>query len=85
MIVIPVDLRPDPPRQIFTGRYPFPDDADLNVHLMVMKGRRPPKPSGASKLGLSSAAWKIVEDCWNKKRERRPEIQYIASRLRMSW
>ena len=49
---------------------------------MVMKGKRPPKPADASRLGLTSAMWKLVQDCWNKRRDKRPEIQYIASRLR---
>ena len=80
-----VGLHSDHLLQIFTGKYPFPEDSDLNVHLMVMKGKRPPKPADASNLGLSSTSWKVVEDCWNKKRDRRPEIQYVASRLRKPW
>ena len=68
--------------KVFTGKLPFPDVSDINVQLMVMKGKRPPKPADASKLGLSSATWKLVEKCWNKKRDKRPEIQYIALRLR---
>jgi len=80
-----VDLGPDHLHQIFTGKVPFPDDIDVNVQLMVMKGKRPSKPANASKLGLSSTAWKVVEDCWNKKREKRPEVQSVASRLRKSW
>jgi len=72
-------------RQIFTGKIPFPDDIDINVQLMVMKGKRPSKPANASKLGLSSSAWKVVEECWNKKRDKRPEVQFVASRLRKSW
>jgi len=70
---------------MFTGRLPFPDVSDLNVHLAVVKGKRPSKPIDASKLGLSSKAWKLIEDCWNKKRERRPDIQYLANRLRELW
>ena len=71
--------------QIFTGKFPFPDDTDMNVHLMVMKGKRPSKPADASKLGLSSTAWKLVEECWNKKRDKRPEMEYVVARLRKSW
>ncbi|KAF9643105.1 kinase-like protein [Thelephora ganbajun] len=70
--------------EIFTGKLPFPDDSDLNVQFMVTKGKRPPKPTDAPKLGLSSTAWKLVEDCWNKKRDKRPEMQHVASRLRKS-
>ena len=61
---------------------PFPELADLQLQVVLMKGKRPPKPANASKLGLSSNAWKLVEDCWNKKRDKRPDIQYVASRLR---
>ena len=32
--------------------------------------------------GLSSKSVKLVEDCWNKWREKRPEIRYGAHRLR---
>ena len=53
---------------------------------MVVKGKRPSKPADASKLGLTSSMWKVVEECWNKKREKRPEIQNVVSRLRSkSW
>ncbi|KAF9645557.1 kinase-like protein [Thelephora ganbajun] len=68
--------------EIFTGNIPFPDVPNLNVYSMVMKGKRPPKPADASKLGLSSAAWKLVKDCWNKKRDKRPDMQYVALHLR---
>jgi hypothetical protein len=52
---------------------------------MVVKGKRPSKPAGASKLGLSSSAWRLIEDCWNKKRDKRPGIQDVAYLLRRSW
>ena len=52
---------------------------------MIAKGKRPSRPADASKLGLSSGAWKVIEDCWNKKRDKRPEIQNVASRLRKHW
>ncbi|KAF9789189.1 kinase-like domain-containing protein [Thelephora terrestris] len=68
--------------EIFTGRHPFPDDVDVNVYHMVMKGKRPSKPVDASRLGLSSAAWKLVEECWHKKRDKRPDMQSVAYRLR---
>jgi len=85
----PITPAVDPPseylHQIFTGKLPFSDLADLNVHLAVMKGKRPSKPVDASKLGLSSKGWKLVEDCWNKKRDKRPEIHYVAHRMRELW
>ncbi|KAF9789191.1 kinase-like domain-containing protein [Thelephora terrestris] len=68
--------------EIFTGKHPFPEESDQNVYLMVTKGKRPSKPAGASKSGLSSAGWKIVEDCWNKKRDKRPDMQAVVNRLR---
>ena len=52
---------------------------------MVVKSKHPPKPADASKLGLTSGMWKVIEDCWNKKRDKRPEIQIVASRLRKHW
>ena len=52
---------------------------------MVMRGRHPSKPADASKLGLTSGMWKAIEDCWNRKRDKRPEIQKVASRLRKPW
>lgn len=80
-----VDLPSEYPYQIFTGKVPFPDLSDLSLHLALAKGKRPSKPVDASKLGLSSRAWKLVEDCWNKKREKRPEIEYVARRMRELW
>jgi len=70
--------------EIFTGNLPFPDLSDLNVYLVVVKGKRPPRPTDALKLGLSSGAWKLVQDCWNKKQYERPDMQYVAHRLRKS-
>ena len=79
---LPTDLHSDYFRQIFTGKRPFPDDSDETVRRRVMKGKRPPKPTEASKFGLSSAAWKIITDCWKKKQSARPDIWDVASRLR---
>lgn len=70
--------------EIFTGNVPFPDLPDIPVHLAIMKGKRPSKPANASKLGLSSSAWKVVEECWNKKQDRRPHMRDVAFRLRRS-
>ena len=52
---------------------------------MVMNGKRPSKPVDTARLGLSSAAWKIVEECWNGKRDKRPDVQDVVRRLRESW
>jgi len=71
--------------EIFTGNVPFPDLSGLNIYyLVVKKGKRPPKPTDARKLGLSSGAWKLVQKCWNEKRDERPDMQYVADRLRGS-
>ncbi|KAF9647902.1 kinase-like protein [Thelephora ganbajun] len=72
--------------EIFTGNFPFPDVSDRDFQpRVIIEGKRPPKPIDASKMGLSSAAWKLVEDCWNKKRDKRPGMQYVAHRLRKPW
>jgi len=68
--------------EIFTGSLPFPDLSDLHVQLAVARGKRPLKSTDAQRFGLSPAAWKVVEDCWNKKRDKRPEMREVAYRLR---
>jgi serine/threonine protein kinase len=70
--------------EIFTGNLPFPDLVDIQVQLAVGKDKRPRKPADASRLGLSSTAWRLVEDCWNKKPQKRPSIQDVANRLHKS-
>jgi len=57
----------------------------MQVRLAIAKGKRPSKPTDASRLGLSSKMWKLVEDCWYKRKEKRPDIQYVAHRLRELW
>ena len=79
------DLRRQYPRWIFTGKIPFPNSADLIVPFLVTEGRRPSKPTEASRLGLSSDVWRLVQDCWKQRRKKRPEIQYVTRRLREVW
>ena len=52
---------------------------------MVMNGKRPSKPIDAARLGLSPAAWEIVGECWNGKRDKWPDVQDVVRRLRESW
>lgn len=70
--------------EVFTGQLPFLDLGDYQILALVSKGKHQPKPSNASKLGLSSSIWKILEGCWDKKPNKRPGMPQVADRLRRS-
>ena len=50
--------------------------------LKVLGGDRPSKPGNAPDLGLSDDIWKMLEDCWEEKRELRPPVKHVLSRVK---
>ena len=68
--------------QLVTGKRPFPShDNDLNVLIMLSRGKRPPKPLRFDAPGMSPAVWKIAEKCWHEKAKERPEVNVVLKDL----
>ena len=68
--------------KVFTGRIPFPDANNVQVILLISKGKRPPKPAGGEALGLVPALWRLTEECWRQNPERRPDIDNVLRRFK---
>lgn len=68
--------------EIFTGRVPFPELQVTAVILQIMRGRRPKRPEDARELGLSDSVWEMVERCWEKVPDQRPNMSEITSFFR---
>ena len=49
--------------------------------MIVVEGKRPPKPENASDIGFSDPLWDFVEHCWDGKLELRPEVIEVVSQL----
>lgn len=67
--------------KVFTGKMPFPDSINVHVIIMISRGERPSRPSGSETLGLTTALWRLTEECWNQNPERRPDIVNILRRF----
>lgn len=61
--------------QVLTGTLPFGKQTE--VVFKVLKGVRPSKPTNAMELGLCDKVWKLLEDCWQAKRELRPLVKNV--------
>ena len=69
------------PFQLATGKMPFPGYSDHNIPIMILKGRRPPKPAHFEAPGITPAVWKIAEKCWHQKAKERPEAKVVLECL----
>jgi hypothetical protein len=52
------------------------------VVFQVIGGVRPSRPSNALELGLSKELWELLEECWQKKRQLRPRVNDVLSRVK---
>ncbi|KAG5652037.1 hypothetical protein H0H81_006528 [Sphagnurus paluster] len=76
--------------EIFTGKVPFYNIANTNtaagqiIHA-VMSGKKPLMRGMEKKLwvewGLTHQIWALMDECWNKNPDLRPDIQTVLSRL----
>ena len=66
---------------MLSGRVPY-DGWDVDrVTDAVLKGIRPYKPKAAAHLGLVDELWDILGRCWDDRREARPDVQAVRTRL----
>ncbi|KAF9781372.1 kinase-like domain-containing protein [Thelephora terrestris] len=68
--------------QVLTGTFPFGKKTGPEVVFQVMEGVKPPKPSNALELGLSKELWELLEECWQTKRQLRPQVKDVLSRVK---
>lgn len=67
--------------KVFTGKVPFPNAINVQVVIMMSRGDRPSRPSGGEALGLTTALWRLTEECWSQNPERRPDIDNVLRRF----
>ncbi|KAJ7100146.1 kinase-like domain-containing protein [Mycena belliarum] len=64
--------------EIITGKAPFFEfPRDVTVSIKVLEGLRPSRPDTVP----VDALWVLLEDCWEKKPIRRPDVRGIIQRL----
>lgn len=47
----------------------------------IIDGRKPGKPAEAVKLGFTDGLWWVVDCCWSRDRDMRPDVGMVLSRL----
>ena len=66
------------PRQILTGRPPFPGMTKIVATYSMLNGDRPPQPSHHEVSGLM---WRMIQVCWNPVASRRMAIEEAVALL----
>ena len=63
--------------QVLYGKLPYWGTPNYAIAVRVLEGHRPQKPKGAESLGLTDELWAMAEQCWQEKRDQRPEVGEI--------
>ena len=63
----------------FTGKAPFHDSTPTSAAVGVLSGSRPGRPAYPS---ITDDLWSMINRCWNREPERRPEISQVVLCLR---
>lgn len=67
--------------EILTGKQPFAEvPIDITVLNYINAGKTPKRPKG-KEHGLGDEMWSLIESCWKKKPESRPNIQVIKAKI----
>jgi len=67
--------------EVLSGKPPFPGDSNLIVITKVINGEHPEKPQGKEEVRFTDDLWKILEQCWLPRPERRPAIDAVLQCL----
>jgi len=67
--------------QVLTGQWPFYPKREAEVVLVVVSGKRPPKPENAGEIGMTEAVWELMNECWREDRTKRPDILQVLKRF----
>ncbi|KAF9781364.1 kinase-like domain-containing protein [Thelephora terrestris] len=68
--------------QVLTGTLPYGKRTGPEVVFQVMGGVKPPKPLNALEIGLSDELWELLDKCWQTKRQLRPQVNDVLSRVK---
>ena len=68
--------------QAFTGRRPFSEFTAPVITSMIIDGKRPARPRGAEKLGLTDSVWDMTVRCWRQDPAHRPTMAKVVRLLR---
>ena len=72
--------------EVLTGQPPFPHYRDFVVMRKVIEGHRPERPEGTEGMWVTDDLWRMLELCWEIRRESRPSIETVLECLgRASW
>jgi len=64
--------------QVLTGEQPFSNYKPQELAYYVSLGARPDKPQNATEIGISDSLWKLIQICWDRTIEGRPQIQEVV-------
>ena len=64
--------------EVFTGKVPFGNMKNGSIAIQIVNGKRPARPQGTEKLGLTAEMWKFIEKCWTANPKRRPTIDEMV-------
>jgi serine/threonine protein kinase len=67
--------------QVFTGKWPFFPQREVEVMFAVLSGNRPTKPCNAEEIGMTDVLWNLAEGCWMEDRTKRPDVSNILGRI----
>ena len=67
--------------EVLTGCPPFGKEGrrSAEVTMRVIEGKRPSKPENAEDTGFDGGTWKLVQQCWNGNRDKRPTVEDICN------
>ena len=68
--------------EVLTGHAPFPDCGILAVVTKVSKGERPRRPRDAERTWFKDDIWNLLERCWKRNPEHRPNIADVLRCLK---
>ena len=63
--------------EVLSGRLPFASFIDMRVFLVVLRGERPERPDGPKGAWFTDGLWRMLNLCWEAKRDNRPKIEDI--------
>ena len=66
--------------EVFTGKIPFEEQKNEAVVLRISQGGRPEMPENARAVGLTDEMWKLLENCWQQNRKKRPTMEEVVRR-----
>ena len=70
------------PIKVFTGQVPFFPESDDMARSAIESGQPPERPIHAD---LTDELWALMEQCWDRVRDKRPKISVVLGILRDWW